>query len=143
MDALKKTVIAEPNKMLGLEGWTMGYKTLLTEAQIYNDGDVETGFKVSFKAKRGAAKNPVITKKSTEQYIRIMTDMDEGDRLIVDISGKKQLIELNGVNVYNRIDRASDIFLLDAGDNALGLWADEGYENLDVSIDFSARHLGI
>ena len=46
---------------------------------------------------------------------------------------RHQVIELNGVNFYHHIDRRSEPFELEVGDNYLEYDADENYTNLDVN----------
>ena len=91
--------------MLG--GMITGYRTLHKEVVLANDGDVPTGVQIQFVAKRGSVKNPKITNIKTGQYMRVYCDMSVGDILLVDTNERHQVIELNGKNYYNHIDRKS------------------------------------
>lgn len=126
-----------------LQGHTMGYRTLLKQAVIPNDGDVPTGVIIKFRATRGPVTNPKITLLSTGQFVQVMTTMAQGDELVVDTNERHQTIELNGVNLYHKINRQSDPFLLEVGDNYMEYDADANYTNLDVNLYYTPKYLGI
>jgi len=128
---------------LGLGGVITGYRTLRQEVVLANDGDVPTGVQIQFVASRGPASNPCIKLISTGQYVRVVLDMEEGDILLIDTNDRHQVIELNGVNVYQKIDRKSDPFQLAVGDNVLEYSADENYVNLDVNVFYTPKYLGV
>lgn len=134
-----------PEKIRGLllEGATMGYRTLKETVMLANDGDVETGLIIKFTASRGSVSNPKIIKTSTGEYMRVMVDMKQGDILVVDTNERHQIIELNGVNCYQKIDRKSEPFRLDVGENELKYEADANYVNLDVNIYYTPKYLGV
>lgn len=134
-----------PEKARGLllGGSVMGYRTLREYVNLFNDGDCETGIKVVFTAKKGPVKNPKIEHGSTGEYMRVITDMAKGDQLVIDTSKRHQVIEQNGRNVYQKVDRFSTPFQLNVGDNLLKYAADEGQANLDVNLYFTARYVGV
>lgn len=139
----KKVIVPEPYKGLTLPGQITGYRTLSKEVHLPNDGDVPTCLRIQFIAERGPCLNPKITKLGSGQYIRVKTAMDRGDVLVVDTNERHQIIELNGVNVYQRIDRFSEPFMLDVGSNYLEYDADENYTNLDVRLYYTPLYLGV
>lgn len=128
---------------LMLGGMITGYRTLHKEVVLANDGDVPTGVQIQFVAKRGGVKNPKITNTKTGQFIRIVCSMKIGDILLIDTDARHQVIELNGINCYQRIDRQSEPFELDVGDNYLEYDADENYTNLDVNLYYRPKYLGV
>lgn len=134
-----------PERSLGLMlgGMIMGYRTLRKEVVLANDGDVSTGVQIQFIAKRGAVKNPKITNVKTGQFMRVVCDMVIDDILLIDTNPRHQVIELNGVNYYHRIDRRSEPFELEVGDNYLEYDADENYTNLDVNLYYRPKYLGV
>ncbi|WP_290395678.1 phage tail domain-containing protein, partial [uncultured Duncaniella sp.] len=79
----------------------------------------------------------------TGQYMRVYCDMVAGDILLVDTNERHQVIELNGVNYYNHIDRKSEPFELEVGENYLEYDADENYTNLDVNLFYRPKYLGV
>lgn len=128
---------------LALGGRITGYRTLHQEVVLANDGDVPTGVQIQFVATRGPVKNPKIELVGTGKYMRVVIDMAEGDILLVDTNERNQVIELNGVNVYQKIDRKSEPFQLAVGDNSLEYSADENYVNLDVNLYYTPKYLGV
>lgn len=126
-----------------LGGMITGYRTLRKEVVLANDGDVSTGVQIQFVAKRGSVKNPKITNVMTGQFMRVVCDMTVGDILLIDTNPRHQVIELNGANYYHHIDRRSEPFELDVGDNYLEYDADENYTNLDVNLYYRPKYLGV
>lgn len=141
----KQKVLNVPRPFTGcaLGGMTMGYRTLHQEVALSNDGDVPTGVIIKFIASRGAVKNPRITNTKTGQFMRVKVDMAEGDVLTIDTNERHQVVELNGVNYYQHVDRHSDPFQLAVGDNYLEYAADENYVNLDVNLYYTPKYLGV
>ena len=134
-----------PDKARGLMlgGVVTGYRTLHKEAVLANDGDVPTGIQIQFVASRGTVKNPQVANVKTGQFMRVYCDMAAGDVLLIDTDPRHQVIELNGVNYYNHIDRKSEPFELAVGSNYLKYEADENYTNLDVNLYYRPKYLGV
>ncbi len=133
----------DPYKGLTLAGITSGYKTLNEQVLLTNDGDVPCGLQVKFIAARGTCTGPQITNVGTGEYMHVNIEMKKGDVLIVDTNDRNQIIELNDVNVYQYIDRLSEPFKLEVGDNYLEYDADENYSNLDVYLYYTPLYLGV
>ena len=138
-----KNQYPEKARGLMLGGMIMGYRTLHKEVVLANDGDVSTGVQIQFVAKRGTVKKPKITGLRTGQFMRVVCDMVAGDVLLIDTNPRHQVIELNGVNFYHHIDRRSEPFELEVGDNYLEYDADENYTNLDVNLYYRPKYLGV
>ncbi len=138
-----KVVVPEPYKGLTLPGQITGYRTLTKEVALPNDGDVPTGVQIQFIAARGPCLNPKISLVGTGQFVRVKIAMEQGDVLLVDTNKRHQVIELNGVNVYQKIDRLSEPFELAVGSNYLEYDADENYTNLDVRLFYTPLYLGV
>ena len=102
-----------------------------------------TGLIIKFVATRGPVKNPKITKVGTADFMRVKVDMSKGDVLVIDTSERHQVIELNGVNCYQKLDRKSNPFLFDFGYNYLSYDTDENYVNLDVNLYYTPKYLGV
>lgn len=133
----------EEARGLMLGGMITGYRTLRKEVVLANDGDISTGIQIQFIAKRGSVKNPKITNVRTGQFMRVCCDMMPGDMLLIDTDPRHQVIELNGLNYYHHIDRKSEPFELEVGDNYLEYDADENYTNLDVNLYYRPKYLGV
>lgn len=123
-------------------GTSMSFATMDREAEIINPGDVDTGLVIEFRA-RGPVSNPRLDNLTTGQYIRILMDMQRGDVLKINTNRGQKRIELNGVNVSNRIDRRSNYIYMQRGRNVLKYDADEGYVNLDVYPRWAPEYLGV
>lgn len=141
--AAGKNQYPEKARGLMLGGMITGYRTLRKEVVLANDGDVSTGVQIQFIAKRGTVKNPKITSLQTGKFMRVVCDMAAGDILLVDTNPHHQVIELNGANYYHHIDRRSEPFELEVGDNYLEYDADENYTNLDVNLYYRPKYLGV
>ena len=87
--------------------------------------------------------NPKITLVGTGRFMRVKAAMEKKDMLLVDTDKRHQVIELNGVNVYQKIDRLSTPFELAVGGNYLEYDADENYSNLDVRLYYTPLYLGV
>lgn len=141
--AQKQYETPDPYKGLTLGRWTTGYRTLKREVRLANDGDAPTGVQIQFVATRGPAKNPKIELVGSGKFIRVVVDMKKGDVLLIDTDQRNQIIELNGVNCYQKIDRRSENFQLEVGDNYLEYDVDENYTNLDVNLYYTPVYLGV
>lgn len=135
--------IPAPYKYFGRPWMGMSYRTLKQEVSLSNDGDVETSVIIQFIASRGSVSNPKITNVKTGEYMRVVCEMAEGDVLEIDTDDRNQTIELNGVNVYQKIDKRSQPFKLSKGDNYLEYDADRDYTNLDVKLFYTPLYLGV
>jgi phage-related protein len=141
--AAKRAETPDPYKGLTLFGQICGYRTLSKEVVLPNDGDVPTGVQIQFIAARGSVTNPKITHAGTGQFMRVEVEMAQGDVLLIDTNKRHQVIQLNGTNVYQKIDRRSEPFELEVGDNYLQYDADGNYTNLDVMLYYTPLYLGV
>lgn len=139
----RKVTVPEPYKGLTLPGQITGYRTFTKEVHLPNDGDVPTSLQIQFIAKRGPVKNPKITHVNSGKFIRLKINMEQGDVLMIDTNKRHQVIELNGKNAYQKIDRLSKTFELNTKSNYLEYDADENYTNLDVRLFYTPLYLGV
>lgn len=126
-----------------LQGHVASYKVFKSDVLLLNDGDVPTGVQIRFKAARGSVINPKITNTMTGEFVRVRVAMEQGDELVIDTDEHHQIIELNGVNSYQKIDRHSVPFQLVVGDNYLVYDADSNYTNMDVYLYYRPKYLGV
>lgn len=126
-----------------LQGHVASYKVFKSDVLLLNDGDVPTGVQIRFKAARGSVTNPKITNTMTGEFVRVRVAMEQGDELVIDTDEHHQIIELNGVNTYQKIDRHSVPFQLVVGDNYLVYDADSNYTNMDVYLYYRPKYLGV
>lgn len=129
-----------PLVILANKGKLMGYKTYNNNVQLLNDGDFETGLEVQIRA-NDSVSNPKITLNDT--FIEINVDMQENDILIINTNQRHKSITLNGENIIQKINRQSSFFNLQVGNNTMTYSSKEGYENMEVSVYFYKKYLGI
>lgn len=113
---------------------------------VYNDGHVATGMRIVFKA-LGALENPQLFNINTREYIKVNYSMQAEDVITVDTTyGNKRItLERNGVetNIYRYMDGDSTFLQLDIGDNVFRYDADENLANLEVTVYFAQKYLGV
>lgn len=128
------------------EGIEMGYREPSLIVNILNKGDVATGMRIQFKA-LATVENPSLFNVNTREYFKINKIMEAGEIITVTTHFQNKRVELNknGVisNAFNWIDLESTFLQLDVGDNLFRYDADEGLDNLEVSIYFNPQYLGV
>lgn len=128
-------------------GIRMGHRQSSLIVNIFNKGDVECGMKIEFKA-LATVKNPSLFNINTREFIRINRDLKAGDRLEVNTSFGNKRVELvrnNGTreNVFYYVDLESEFLQLEVGDNLFRYDAEQGIDNLEVSIYHRPLYLGV
>lgn len=127
-------------------GIEMGHREPSLIVNVLNEGDVECGMKVEFKA-LATVVNPSILNVNTQEYIKINKTMTAGEIIIVTTGFGNKKVEsyLNGVptNAFNYIDFQSTFLQLDVGDNLFRYNAEENIDNLEVSIYYTPQYLGV
>jgi hypothetical protein len=128
------------------DGIEMEHREPSLIVNVLNEGDVECGMRVEFKA-LASLTNPSILNVNTGEYIKINKAMIAGEVIsIVTYFGNKKVESfLNGVstNAFNYIDFQSTFLQLDTGDNLMRYDADIGLDNLEVSIYYMPQYLGV
>lgn len=129
------------------EGLELSIRTISFITNLYNPGDVETPIIIKIKA-TGTVEMPVITNLNTGEYIRIKRGLEEGDTLEINTEfGNKrvEIIRPDGTrkNVFHYIDYKSKFFSVESGDTQIKYDADVGENNLDVSIYYTPRYVGV
>ena len=128
------------------ESMIYGHRELSVVVNVYNDGHVSTGMRMEFRA-IGAVTNPQLFNTNTREFMKINYTMQTGDVITVDTSyGNKGITLLrNGVetNIYRYMDVDSTFMQLDIGDNVFRYDADEGITNLEVTVYYAQKYLGV
>lgn len=127
-------------------GIEMGHREPSLIVNVLNEGDVECGMRIEFKA-LATLNNPSILNVNTQDFIKINKTMEAGEVITVTtgFGNKKVKNTLNGVttNAFNYIDFQSTFLQLDVGDNLFRYNADENIDNLEVSIYYIPQYLGV
>ena len=113
---------------------------------VYNGGHVSIGMRIVFRA-IGELTNPMLLNVNTREFIKLNYTMVAGDVVEINTSygSKRARLTRQGVvsNVYRYLDVDSTFMQLDVGDNVFRYNADTGLDNLECSIYFSPKILGV
>lgn len=127
-------------------GIEFGYRAPSLIVNTNNAGDVECGIRIEFKA-LATLTNPSLLNVHTGEFIKINKEMVTGEVISVStyFGNKKITSSLNGIvtNIFNYIDFGSTFLQLDVGDNLMRYDAATGIDNLEVSIFYQPRYLGV
>jgi hypothetical protein len=127
-------------------GIEVGHREPSLIVNVLNNGDVESGMRVEFKA-LATVVNPSILNINTGEYLKIIKTMETGEIISVStyFGNKKVESKLNGVttNAFNYIDFQSTFLQLDVGDNLFRYNADTNLDNLEVNIYHTPTYLGV
>lgn len=128
------------------EGWEIGYRQPSLIVNVYNEGDVQTGIRVEFRA-LGIVESPSLLNVDTQEFIKLNFSMQAGDVLSVSTGyGQKEVtLKRNGVvsDAFRYLDVDSSYLQLVAGDNLFRYDAESALENLEVSIYHNDLYLGV
>jgi hypothetical protein len=104
-----------------------------------NEGQVEAPVVIRIV---GACVNPFIENRTTGEFIKFKDlTMSAADELIIDTTFGQKKVELNGQNVFNKLDFASTFFDLQIGDNEIEFTDDTA--STAATIHFIYRNLYI
>lgn len=106
------------------------------------DGDVPAYPTITITAD-GAVTNPKIVKDGA--FVRLIDTLAAGDTVVITTNPRSIRITKNGVNVLNKVDRASNFtaMQMQPGTNAVSYEADYGDNNLHVVIRYNKQYLGV
>lgn len=106
------------------------------------DGDVPAYPTITITAD-GAVTNPKIVKDGA--FIRLIDTMAAEDTVVIVTNPRGIRVAKNGVNVLNKVDRASNFagLQMQPGTNTVSYEADYGDNNLHVVIRYNKQYLGV
>lgn len=129
-----------------VEGWQIGFRQPSLIVNVYNDGDVQAGIRVEFRA-LGVVKKPSLLNVDTGEFIKPNIDLVAGDVLSVSTGyGEKEVtLKRGGVtsDAFRYLDVDSSYLQLSVGDNLFRYSAEQNLENLEVSIYHDNLYLGV
>lgn len=128
-------------------GMQMGYREPSLIVNVYNEGDVQSGIRVEFRA-IGTVKNPSILNVETQEFIKFNNlAMVAGDILTVSTYyGRKEVTLLrDGVlsDAFRYLDVDSTYIQLEVGDNLFRYDAESNRDGVEVSIYHDNNFLGV
>lgn len=130
------------------EGIEMGQRSQSLIVNVLNDGQQPTGMTIRFRA-LGTLSNPSLLNVNTYQSLKLNTGMIAGDLIEVSTYRGRRTVTLirNNIrmDIFNSLDFPDNaIFLqLEIGDNLFRYDADDGLDNLEVSMNFNPRRIGV
>lgn len=128
------------------DGIEMGYRSPSLIANVFNGGQEDSGMIIKFKA-NGTLSTPSLVNVNTYEEFKLNMDMVGGD--IVEVStykGKKYAyLTRNNIkkSVFGKVDLASKFLQLETGDNLFRYDAKSGVDNLEVSMYFANKFVGV
>jgi hypothetical protein len=116
-------------------------------ATVNNEGQVETGMRILFKA-LATVENPSLYNINTAEYIKINKTMTAGEHIEINTNYAEKTITstINGVttDAFVYLDFVNSTFLqLSVGDNIFRYDADDYIDNLEVDIYYTNKYLGV
>lgn len=117
-------------------GTATGIFNFSHEVELSNDGDSPSYPRIIIKAS-GDVTNPKV--KINDGFVRYIGVISENDELILDFEANPPTVRLNDENVLGRCDRRSnfDDMILEIGNNIVSFDADNGSDELNVSVYFN------
>lgn len=110
---------------------------------VVNRGQLPVPFTLTLFANNTVV-NPSITNAVTNEYLKLNTEMETRERIVVEITHDKTYVtsSVNG-DIRGAIDLSSKLFQIAVGSNVLKPDAESGKEYLQVSIDFATEMVGV
>lgn len=128
------------------EGIEMGYRNQSLMANVHNDGDTESGMLIRFRAIASVV-NPKIVNVNTYEEYKLKFTMQAGDVIEASTHERQKTAILTRQNrqsnIFNAVDLNSKFLQLEPGDNLFRYDADEGIDNLEISIIFTSKRIGV
>jgi len=119
------------------EGMSFGVRHRTLESEFDNQGNVESGFFATFRARGGTVINPFIENMATGDRIRMSYTMAANDVITILSDLQEKRVEINGVNGFRHLDAAAtEFFRVEVGANRIGFGADVNINNLHVHIRY-------
>ena len=110
---------------------------------VPNRGQIPVPMTVTFFA-RGDCKNPKITNVNTGKFMAINKSLVAGERVVVEITHDRTYVTSSADgDIRGALSLKSTLNRLDVGDNVLKPEAEEGGNQLEVSVDFATEIVGI
>lgn len=130
------------------KGVCFGIRSSSLIANVYNKSSIRIGMRIEFIA-RGAVTNPMLFDIGTRKFIKLLCDMEAGEKITVETGMDKRVTRRkNGISedYIGKIDLAGggDEFLeLAPGNNILRYGAETGETLLEVRIHYHNKYQGV
>lgn len=107
---------------------------------LYNAGDWSTPFTIEIE---GPSTKPKIINRTTGEFMKINTKIEEGETLVITTAVGNKRAELNGEFASNLIDYKSSYFSLQKGDNVIEVESEDIADDSKIKISYYNRYLGV
>lgn len=129
------------------EGIELGYREPSIIVNVYNEGDVKSGVRIEFRAV-GTVINPMLLNVDTQEYIKMIdTTMAAGDVITINTEYGDKGVTLTRegevIDYFRHIDIDSTFIQLAIGDNVFRYSAESGLTNLEASVYYTNKYLGV
>ena len=123
-----------------------GIKNPSAFANVYNDGQIDTYYRLEFRTQTTTV-NPSIINVNTQEFLKLNTTINQGEKIVVYRNGGRLLVEKesNGIitDVFSLLDEDSNLLFMHVGDNIIRASADEGEDQLITTIMFNSVVVGV
>lgn len=127
-------------------GIEVGFREPSLIVNVFNGGDVGTGMIIDFRA-NATVDTPSLFNVYTREILKINTIMESGDMIRVNTRFQQKRVELirnnETTNIFNLLDLESTFLQLDPGDNLLRYDAEDGLDNLEITIRYTPQFMGV
>lgn len=134
----------EQGSVPGTNDWAVvSHYAFAQSVDIVNDGDVDSGLRLTIRANGGEVVNPSV--RLGDGWLRMIMTLREGQELTVDATARPPVVRLNGKNVMHMVDRRSSILNMKVpvGDTTVEYDADTGAQLMSVVVRFNKQYLGV
>lgn len=117
------------------------------ESNIYNGGDVETGFIIKLNAIGGSVVNPAIYNIATNEFFKLNITMQDGDEIIINTKKKEKSVMMTAqgvtTNIIGDLVEGSTWFQLLPQDNSFTATADANPEYMLATCTVTDQFEGV
>ena len=118
------------------------------ELLVVNNGDAETGMKLTLQARNGSVVNPVVYLANRNEYLGFNLTLDAGDSIIINTNAKEKSAvayphEAAEQNVLRYLKNGSSWLQLDSGYNYFLISADTGSQYFYMIAEFEDKFEGV
>lgn len=134
------------------EGFEVGRRSESLIVNVVNDGQHATGMIIRFRA-LGTLRNPSLLNVNTYEVFKINTEEIPGKSMlagdVIEVStyrGKRTVTLIRDntrTSIFNSFTLESKFLQLEIGDNLFRYDAESGLDNLEVSINYTPRRIGV
>ncbi len=115
--------------------------------QVYYDGDTDAGLVIYMRA-NGYIKNPIIHHTSSNNFMKINIELNEGQTIVIDTRRNQKDVKLinknlSEENILGNLSKDSNWIYIHHGDNEFGYDAEKGRDVLNITLTFNTVYEGI